>query len=79
MFLSQHRDTQAILHFLNIYIYTHIYIYIYIHIYIYIYIYLLTIHEENTKENHNRIVSLYVIKTDVNLYLKKLIFSAKKT
>ena len=36
------------------------------YIYIYIYIYnSLRIHEENTKENHNRIVSLYVIKTHV--------------
>ena len=27
----------------------------------------LRIHEENTKENHNRVVSLYVIKTRVTL------------
>ena len=43
----------------------------YIYIYIYIYIYnSLRIHEENTKENHNRIVFLYVIKTHVSLYAK---------
>ena len=43
----------------------YIYIYIYIHIYIYMYIYFknsLIIHEENTKKNHRRVVSLYVDK-----------------
>ena len=37
----------------------------------------LRIHEENTKENHNRVGPSYVIKTHVSLYLKKkLLFSA---
>ena len=48
--------------------------------YIYIYIYFLNslrIHEKNTKKNHNYIVSFYVIKTFVILYVKKkLIFPA---
>ena len=37
----------------------------------YIYIYLknsLIIQEENTKKNHKRVVSLYVIKNHVNLH-----------
>ena len=38
MFLSEHRDTQAIFYLLNVYI--HIYIYTYIYTYIYIYIYI---------------------------------------
>ena len=47
------------------------------YIYIYIYINVLIIHEENRKENHNRVGPLYVRKTHVTLYLKKkLIFSA---
>ena len=37
--------------------------YIYIYIYIYIYENSSRIHEENTKENRNRVVSLYVIDT----------------
>jgi hypothetical protein len=44
---------------------------IYIYTYIYIYIYLknsLIIQEENTKKNHKRVVSLYVIKNHVNLH-----------
>jgi hypothetical protein len=41
------------------------------YIYIYIYIFLknsLIIQEENTKKNHKRVVSLYVIKNHVNLH-----------
>ena len=43
----------------------------------------LRIHEENTKENHNRVVSLYVIKTRVTLFWISLqiflnIFSLRK-
>ena len=37
---------------------------------------LLFIQEENTKENHNRVGSLYVIKTHVTLEVKKFIFSS---
>ena len=52
-----------------IYIHIHTYTYIYIHIYTYIYTHLknsLIIQEENTKKNHKRVVSLYVIKNHVN-------------
>ena len=34
----------------------------------------LKIHEKNTKENHNRVGSLYVIKKHLTLCVKKLIF-----
>ena len=62
----------------NIYIYIYIHIYIHIYIYIYIYINSLIIYEENTKEHHNCVRSLYVIKTHVPLYVKKFVFLAYK-
>ena len=51
------------------------YIYMYIYVCIYICVCVLKnslkIHEENTKENHNRVGSIYVITIHVPLYLKK--------
>ena len=67
-------DTLHILYIYTFYVYIHI-IYFICYIYIYIYIYI-CIHKENTKENHNRVVFLHVIKTHVTLHVKKLIFSA---
>ena len=49
--------------------------YTYMYVYIYIYIYnSLKIQVENTKENHNRVGSIYVMKTRVPLYVKKFNF-----
>ena len=39
-----------------------------------IFIKFITIHVENTKENHNRVGSMYVIKIHVPLYVKKFNF-----
>ena len=36
----------------------------------------LKIHDENTKENHNRVGFVYVINIHVPLYVKKFDFSA---
>ena len=49
--------------------------------YIYEYIYSLRVHEEDTNENHNHVVSLYVTQTHVTVYVKKRLkfFSASKT